>query len=120
MKRVWVLDTQTKGTGAHAVPLESKLKTPAPPHKTILRRRKPRREPVATPVRESAPAFKVVDVMTGRVLAEGADLHATLDLLEGARSVVDLRIYVWEPKAERWRLLSLGEQKELRALRPAS
>jgi hypothetical protein len=59
----------------------------------------------------------VVDVMTKRVLAEGADLRATLDLLEGARSVVDLRIYIWETKAEKWRLLSLGEQKGIWELR---
>jgi hypothetical protein len=118
MRRVWVLDTQTKGTGAHAVPLESKLKRPAP-RKPMLPRRKPRAEPVAPPEATSPPTFKVVDVMTRRVLADGADLQATLDLLEGARSVVDLRIYVWEPNTERWRLLSLGEQRELRGLRVA-
>jgi hypothetical protein len=117
MRRIWVLDTETKGTGAHAVPLESKLKGPAPPRKTILRRRKTHPEPVASTEAPSPPTFKVVDVMTTRVLAEGADLQATLDLAEGARSVVDLRIYVWEPKAERWRLLSLGEQKGLWGLR---
>ena len=116
MRRVWVLDTETKGTGARAVPLESKLRRPVP-RKTILRRRKAPPEPVASPEAPSPPTFKVVDVMTKRVLAEGADLGATLDLLEGARSVVDFRIYVREPNTERWRLLSLGEQKQMWGLR---
>jgi hypothetical protein len=117
MRRVWVLDTETKGTGARAVPLETKLKRPAPQRETILRPRKTRPEPVESPEPGRPPMFKVVDVMTNRVLAEGADLRATVDRLEGARSVVDLRIYVWEPKAEKWRLLSIGEQKGLWELR---
>ena len=40
-----------------------------------------------------------------------------LAVLEGVRSVADVRIYVWSEKAERWRLLSLAEQRKLWELR---
>ena len=42
--KVWVLDTETKGTGAQMVPLESVLKTPQPKEHLLdprTRRRKP-------------------------------------------------------------------------------
>jgi hypothetical protein len=61
--------------------------------------------------------FKVVDVMSTRVLAEGADTRETLALLAGMRSVVDARIYVWAPGSDRWRLLSIAEQRALWQLR---
>jgi hypothetical protein len=48
-------------------------------------------------------------VMTRRVLAEGADLRTTVDLLEGVRSIVDVSIQVWEPKADRWQQLTQRE-----------
>ena len=34
-----------------------------------------------------------------------------MELLEGVRSVVDVRIYVWEPELGDWRALSLREKK---------
>ncbi len=30
MGKTWILDTETKGTGAHVVPLEKALKKPSP------------------------------------------------------------------------------------------
>ena len=51
--------------------------------------------------------------MTERVLSEGADLRATLDLLAGKRSVVDVRVYLWDDAADDWRRLSIGEHKTL-------
>ena len=33
--------------------------------------------------------------------------------LEKVRSVVDVRVYVWQPRAKKWRLLSMGEQKAM-------
>jgi hypothetical protein len=51
--------------------------------------------------------------MTGRVLAEDVDTRVTLDVLAGARSVVDVRVYVWQPRAARWRLLTVAEQKAM-------
>ena len=37
MAKIWVLDTETKGTGANMVPLEKVLKKPAPADQRILR-----------------------------------------------------------------------------------
>jgi hypothetical protein len=110
--KVWVLDTETKGTGANMVPLDRvlrkgsnsvpgfalpKLKPPAPAQETP---REPRQ-------------FKVVDVVTREVLVEGADARATVQLLERVRSIVDVTISVWQPETERWRMLSLEEARSL-------
>jgi hypothetical protein len=38
MSKVWVLDTETKGTGAHVVPLEQAQSEPAPRRKRAARR----------------------------------------------------------------------------------
>ena len=47
------------------------------------------------------------------MLAEGADIRATLSLLGGIRSSVDVNVSVWEPASERWRLLTLHERQLL-------
>jgi hypothetical protein len=57
--------------------------------------------------------FKVVDVRSSRVLADRVSARATVDLLEGVGSVVDVRIYVWMRRAKRWRLLTLQERRGL-------
>ena len=49
MRKAWVLDTETKGTGAHVVPLEKKLEQPAPERK---RRRRPPKRQAAAPRRK--------------------------------------------------------------------
>jgi hypothetical protein len=59
----------------------------------------------------------VVDVMTGAVKAEDASTRATVDLLAEVRAVGDVRVYVWSEDAERWRLLTLVEQRKLWELR---
>ena len=51
--------------------------------------------------------------MTGEVLAQDVDARATVRALEKVRSVVDVRVYVWQPKAKKWRLLALAEQKAM-------
>jgi hypothetical protein len=51
--------------------------------------------------------------MSARVLAEDTDACATVRTLEGVRSVLDVRVYVWQPRAKKWRLLTMGEQKAL-------
>jgi hypothetical protein len=75
MGKVWVLDTETKGTGANMVPLEDVLAKPAP--KKAQRRFIPRRaespESTMAPSPREPSKFKVVDVMTGLVVAEGCD-----------------------------------------------
>lgn len=116
MAKTWILDTETKGTGAHIAPLTEKPPRTERELATVVFERPAR---VETPEPESpAPrAFKVVDVRSARVLAEGADTRETLALLADMGSVVDARVYVWAPASERWRLLTLAEQKALWELR---
>jgi hypothetical protein len=110
--KTWILDTETKGTGAQMVPLESTLAQPkAKEHLLPLQIRRPKREPEPQP--RAPRRFKVVDITSRRVLAEDADLRTTLGVLGEQRSSVDVNVYVWEPEPERWRLLTLGERKLL-------
>jgi hypothetical protein len=106
----WVLDTETKGTGAQMVPLEKTLKQPAPEPE----RRRARPVPKRTPARrEAEPApprrFRVIDALSREVVAEDASLGETVELLGDVRQPVDVSVYVWEPKADDWRLLTRRE-----------
>ena len=110
MGRTWILDTDTKGTGAQMVPIE-KIQDGSPPRAPVIVRPKPERPPAEkqpTPRR-----FKVIDVMSRRVLAEGADARTTVGVLRDARSIVDVGVYVWRPEAETWRMLSHREKSML-------
>jgi hypothetical protein len=110
--KVWVLDTETKGTGAQMVPLEKVLKKPEPKERLVPLMRhqpKPKPEPAPRPPRR----FKVTDISTREVLAEDADVRATLELLGGLRSSVDVTVHVWEPEDEAWRRLTLSERQLL-------
>jgi hypothetical protein len=111
--RVWVLDSGTKGTGAEMVPLEKVLKKPGSKEERFLAPRKRTPQSAEPPESSEPPRFKVVDVMTRAVLGEGTDARETVALLENVRSVVDVRVYVWEPEAEQWGLLSYRDQKLL-------
>ncbi len=119
MAKTWVLDTETKGTGAHIAPLKE---APAPQAERDLEvvtfKRTP--PPVESPAPAPSASFKVVDVMSARVIGEGIDTRATVDLLTRMNSVTDARIYVWAHTAKRWRLLSLREQRTLWAFRAQS
>ena len=124
MGRTWILDTETKGTGAEMVPLDKALerkrgKEPREERLSVIRRRDPTSAPSAPP--EPAPRkpreFKVVDVVSRRVLVEGADARRTTDLLGGVRSIVDVLIYVREPGSGGWRPLTLREKRLLWQLR---
>ena len=118
MGKVWVLDTATKGTGASMVPLESTLAKPGapPPHRYATPPKRARRMP--RPPEPKQPArFKVVDVVSGEVLADGASTRDTLETLRGIRSSVDVRVYAWRHKAGSWRLLGMDEQRALWRLR---
>lgn len=117
MAKVWVLDTSTKGTGATMVPLESTQVTPDAAPTEIRRLPKPApRKPKPAP-RRRPPRFKVVDVVSGAVLAEGADTRATVAALRELRSSVDARVYVRRAESDPWRLLTLDEQRALWRLR---
>jgi hypothetical protein len=111
-RKVWVLDTETKGTGAEMVPLEKVLRKPSSGEPLYV---PPKREP--RPPKEPEPklprSFRIIDVTTGEVLGEHLDTRAAVAALESVDSVVDVRIYVWDHRNERWVLLTLGEQKAL-------
>jgi hypothetical protein len=113
MGRVWVLDTETKGTGAQMVPLDQVLKKPAPKGEPLfVPPRRTAREPRPAEPRQPR-RFRVVDVMSAAVLADDVGARAALDALSEVRSTVDVHVFLWEPKAERWRLLTLGEQRTM-------
>jgi hypothetical protein len=114
MKRVWVLDTSTKGTGANVVPLESTLDKPGRAPKPISKATKtPARKRVKEHKPRVARRFKIVDLVSTETLAEGAAMKAALEVLEDVRSPVDVRIFVWDDDADGWRLLTLGEHRAL-------
>jgi hypothetical protein len=113
-RKVWVLDTETKGTGAEMVPLDKVLRKPGSGEPLIVhappeRGPRPPKEPEPKRPRE----FKIVDVTTGEVLGEHLDTRAAVAALEGVGSVVDVRIYAWDHRNDKWVLLTLGEQRAL-------
>jgi hypothetical protein len=116
MAKAWVLDTDTKGTGAEMVPLE-KLERQRRRGRdreriSVIRRTPlPPEEPTEDADRTDERRFKVVNVLSREVLGDGVGPREAVELLEGVRSVVDVRIYVWEPELEDWRALSLREKK---------
>ena len=112
MRRIWILDTETKGTGAEMVPLDTVLKKPGARSEPRLPapKRKPRQKTAAP---RHPRRFRVVDIATRAVLAENAGARDTLAVLRDVRSTVDVEVFVWDSERERWRLLTLGEQRTL-------
>ena len=113
MARIWVLDTATKGTGAEMVPLDRVLEKKAPTREPFFVPPKPRPREPEPPEPRAPRRFRIVDVVTQQVLAQDASARAALEVLRGVRSNVDVHVSVWEPKAKRWRLLTLDEQRLL-------
>jgi hypothetical protein len=109
MGRVWVLDTETKGTGANMVPLERVTKRSSEARPVVVPRkpRPPRREAPEPPAPR---VFRIVDVMSRRLLADEASTREAVGVLRKVRSIVDADIYVWEPERERWRMLKAPER----------
>jgi hypothetical protein len=111
--KTWVLDTETKGTGAQMVPIEKAHGGSSERGRGAIVVQEPKPRPVKVPEPLGPRRFKVVDVMTRRVLAVDASARETIDLLEDVRSIVDVTIYVWERKLDRWQELSLREKQML-------
>ena len=113
MSKTWVLDTETKGTGANMVPYEKTLTRSRGERELALVEldRGPRPEPPA-PEREPM-RFKVIDVMSSTVLAGDVGLREAVEALKGARSVLDVSVHTFSPQRGRWRLLTLAERKTL-------
>jgi len=111
--KVWILDTETKGTGANVVPLEKiQRRRPSEPERLYVPPR-PRPKPPPAPVPKEPHRFKVVDLMTREVLAEDVDARTTVEVLGGVRSIVDINVYVWRPDRQDWRLLPLEDKRAL-------
>ena len=113
MAKVWVLDTETKGTGAHVAPLKDARAKPAPADPERFEVRRPGPRPAPAPRPREPRRFRVTDVMTRQVLVEDAGARATVEALRDVRSVVDVIVEVWDPARERWRSLTHAEQRRL-------
>jgi hypothetical protein len=94
------------------VPLESvtKRSSAAEP---IFVPRKPQPREQETPEPRPPRRFRVVDVMTRQALADGASAREAVDVLEDVRSSVDVNVSVWSEEKERWRMLTLAEQRAM-------
>jgi hypothetical protein len=55
MGKVWVLDTETKGTGANVVPLEKVLQRPEPPERPLTPSKRPPKRAADAAARGEAP-----------------------------------------------------------------
>ena len=122
MAKTWVLDTETKGTGAQMVPLEKVLRKPArePALALVELPRAAEATPPPEPDSIEPRQFKIVDLMTRQTLAEDVGVRETLEVLGELRSSVDVNVFVWQPQRERWRLLTLSEQQALWEMRGAT
>ena|SRR5205085_6691355 len=119
MAKTWVLDTETKGTGAHIAPLKRETRD-APAKLNVVQLHPERRTPAAEDELEVSPQprrFKVVDVFSGGVLADDVGAPAALRTLRSLRKPVDALVYVHDEDGRRWRLLTLAETSALWALR---
>jgi hypothetical protein len=126
-RTVWVLDTETKGTGAEMVPLERLEKE--------RKRQKGDRERIRVIARDDSSAgnepatepeaprgarrLKVVNVLSRQVLADDVGVAEALQALRTVNSVVDVNVYVWEPNEEDWRPLTVSERRTLWGFRNA-
>jgi hypothetical protein len=108
----WVLHTETKGTGAQMVPLETVTKR-SPAAEPIFVPRKPQPREEEAPKPRAARRFRVVDVMTRQALADGATAREAIDVLKDVRSIVDVDVYVWQEERDRWRMLTFAEQRAM-------
>jgi hypothetical protein len=113
MAKTWVLRTDTKGTGAQMVPLESTKQRSTTAEPVLVPR-----ERVAEPESEVRSAraphrFRVVDLLTRETLADDVSTREAVHALKNVRSVVDVNVYVWAESRGRWRPLTLGERKSL-------
>src|SRR5689334_12447859 len=108
MGTTWVLDTETKGTGANMVPLERVTKrSSAPARQFVLPER---RQPQTESHKPRVPRrFRIVDVMTRQRVLEDGSTREAVEALRSVRSVVDVNVYLWDEERERWLLLPFTE-----------
>jgi hypothetical protein len=109
MGKVWILSTETKGTGANMVPLERVTRRSSNPEPLVVAA-KPRPRPPDPPAPRAPRRFRVVDVMTRQAIVQDAGVREVIDALAGVRSIVDVDVYLWQEERERWRLLTFSER----------
>jgi hypothetical protein len=109
MGKVWVLDTETKGTGARMVPLDSVTKRSSRVEPVFVPRTPEPREPEA-PEPRLPRRFRVTDVMSRAALIDDASAREAIDVLKDVRSIVDVNVFVWQEERERWRMLTFPER----------
>jgi hypothetical protein len=113
MGKVWVLHTETKGTGANMVPLERVVSKGSSAPEPVFVRRKPRPRPEEAPKPKPPRRFRVVDLMSREALVDDGSARETADVLKGVRSIVDVNLYVWQDEQQRWRMLTLDEKRDI-------
>jgi hypothetical protein len=121
MAKTWVLQTETKGTGATMVPIERTEKRGSTREPVFVPRKPQQTEPEsaaseATPAPRAPRRFRIVDVMTRRALLEDGPAAEAVEALRDVRSTVDVIAHVWDESGARWRPLTLSEQRALFAL----
>jgi hypothetical protein len=82
---------------------------------SVPRRPAPRTEELPKP--KEPHQFRVVDVMTRQVPADGVGAREAIVALQQFRSVVDVDVYIWQSESERWRRLTFAERDQLWKLR---
>jgi hypothetical protein len=120
MAKTWVLDAETKGTGAHIAPLTRRASSaPAELALVHLHPGVPQAGEGET-AHADAPApkrFKVLDVLTQQTLAEDVSAVDAVRALASLRSPLDAFVYVRDDGTARWRMLTLDDTRTLFALR---
>jgi hypothetical protein len=125
-RKTWILDTETKGTGAEMIPLErleerKRLKGEAERIRVIGAPTADGVEGAPEPDGPPAPRrFRIVNVLSRQVLADDVGLAEALGTLREVGSVVDVNIFVWNPDPEDWRPLTMSERRRLWNLRSAT
>src|SRR5262249_45291876 len=115
-RTAWVLDTETKGTGAEMVPLErieerKRLKGERERIRVVGPQPDPG-EPVTEAQTPPAPRrFRIVDVLSRRTLADDAQISEALDTLRKVGSIVDVNVYVRHHDDDDWRALTMSERR---------
>ena len=112
MGKIWVLDTETKGTGANMVPLERAAKRSAETRPLYVPPRPPA-PAVEPPPPRSPQRFRLVDVMTRQTLAQDVSAREAVEVLKGFRSIVDVNVYVWLDPPGRWQPLPFSDRRAL-------
>lgn len=125
-RTAWVLDIDTKGTGAEMVPLErveerKRLRGEREPVRVVGPRADPADEQIFETDRSRVPRrFRIVDIRSRQALVDDVEIVEALEALSGVGSVVDVNVFVWDPDEKDWRPLTMSERRRLWNLRSAA